>query len=90
MLILCKIYTGAFFAAAARGEIPERVFPMISDTLSCKAACGPGDLEIEAARLGIHIQYLPGGIEAGDPAGFHCRRVDLLYTDPPRVMMASL
>ena len=82
MLILCKIYTGAFFAAAARGEIPERVFPMISDTLSCKAACGPGDLEIEAARLGIHIQYLPGGIEAGDPAGFHCRRVDLLYTDP--------
>ena len=44
-------------------------------------AHGPGRLQVEAARDGIHVQYLAGEIEAGMVAALQRRGVDVAQAD---------
>ena len=58
--------------------------------LTRRHAGGPGDLQVEAAGVGIAVDDLAGEIQAGNLLGFHGLGVDLAAFDAAGPTSGSL
>ena len=47
----------------------------------CQGTCGPGDLQVESACMGVDVDHFTGEEEIGDQLAAHGAGLDLLYAD---------
>ena len=73
-----RVHKTCMIPSGADSRVPPGSVTTVR-THSRKSSRRPGNLQIEASRLGIHIQHFPGGIKAFNPSEFHCGRIDFLH-----------